>query len=167
MGIKTSVFNDDFFKEYIMLAGLFQQTKNKFNELKNEALKYKSKKFLHAALAGSALVIMADGEISSEEKVKMIAFIENNEALSIYNTSEVLTVWKDYINTFEIDADIGHAKAMTAIGKIKGQQDEAKLVLRMVCAIGASDGDFDKNERQVASKIAIELGLDAKEFDLA
>ncbi len=150
-----------------MLSNFLQQARNKLNEMKNEALKYKSKDFLNAALGGSALVIMADGKIDPQEKIKMMAFIENHEALSIYDTSEVVKTWKDYIDTLEMDADIGSAKAMAALGKIKGKEEQARLVLRMVCAIGASDGDFDAGEQRVAAKIALELGLNPSEFDLS
>lgn len=149
-----------------MLSNFLEQARSKLSDLKNEALKYKSKEFLNAALGGSALVILADGSIDAQEKSKMMNFIENHEALSIYNTSEVVKTWKDYIDTLEMDSDIGSAKAMSALGKIKGKEDQAKLVLRMVCAIGASDGDFDADEKRVASKIAIELGLDPADFDL-
>ena len=150
-----------------MLSKFLQQARNKLSDLKNEALKYKSKDFLNAALGGSALVIMADGRIDSQEKIKMMAFIENHEALSIYDTSEVVKTWKNYIDTLEMDSDIGSAKAMTALGKIKGKQEQAKLVLRMVCSIGAADGDFDADEKRVAAQIATELGLDPAEFDLS
>jgi len=150
-----------------MFSNFLDKARNKFSELKTGALKYKSKEFLHAALGGSALVIMADGSIDAQEKSKMMSFIENNEALSIYDTSEVVKTWKDYIDTLEMDADIGEAKAMTALGKMKGKDEESRLVLRMVCAIGASDGDFDKDEKRVAAKIALELGLNPADFDLA
>lgn len=156
------------YEEFLtMLSNFIQQARNKLNELKNEALKYKSKEFLNAALGGSAMVIMADGTIDPQEKIKMMAFIENHEALSIYDTSEVVKTWKDYIDTLEMDVDIGNSKAMTALGKIKGKEEQAKLVLRMVCAIGAADGDFDADEKRVAADIAKELGLNPVDFDLA
>lgn len=149
-----------------MLSNFLEQARSKLSDLKNEALKYKSKEFLNAALGGSALVILADGKIDAQEKAKMINFIENHEALSIYNTSEVVKTWKDYIDTLEMDNDIGTAKAMTAIGKIKGKEEQARLVLRMVCGIGAADGDFDADEKRVAANIATELGLNPADFDL-
>lgn len=150
-----------------MLSNFLQQARNKLGDLKKEALKYKSKEFLNAALGGSALVIMADGTIDAQEKMKMMAFIENHEALSIYDSSEVVKTWRNYIDTLEMDADIGGAKAMAAVGKIKGKDEQARLVLRMVCAIGAADGDFDADERRIAAKIAVELGLNPADFDLA
>ncbi len=150
-----------------MLSNFLQQARSKINDMKDEALKYKSKSFLNAALGGSALIAMADGTIDAQEKTKMMAFIENNDALSIYENSEVVQTWEDYISTLEMDTDIGEAKAMSALGKIKGKDEQARLVLRMVCAIGASDGDFDADEQKVAAKIALELGLNPSDFDLA
>ncbi|UYM14912.1 tellurite resistance TerB family protein [Endozoicomonas euniceicola] len=150
-----------------MLKSLFDQAKSKLLDLKNEAIKYKSKEFLHAALGGSALVIMADGNIDANEKSKMMRFIQSNDALSIYETSEVVKIWKDYIETIELDADIGEAKAFDALGKIKGKDDQAKLVMRMVIAIGAADGNFDPDEKRIASRVARELDLEPSEFGLA
>ena len=139
----------------------------KASELKNDVLKFKSKDFLHAALGGSALIIMADGTIDANEKSKMMRFIQSNEVLAVYDTSEVVKIWKDYIDTLELDKDIGEAKALGAIGKIKGKADQARLVMRMVVAIGAADGNFDADEKRVAAMVAREMGLDPKEFDLA
>ena len=150
-----------------MLKGLYDQAKAKVSEFKTDVLKYKSKDFLHAALGGSALVIMADGNIDANEKSKMMRFIQSNDVLSVYDTSEVVKVWKDYIETLELDADIGEAKALGAIGKVKGKAEQSRLVMRMIIAIGAADGDFDADEKHVACVIAQELGLDPAEFDLA
>ncbi len=62
--------------------------KQKASELKNEALKFKNKDFLNAAVSGSVLISMADGVVSSEEKQKMMRFIENYEALSVFSSKE-------------------------------------------------------------------------------
>lgn len=150
-----------------MLKDLLRQGKEKFNELKTDALKYKSKDFLQAVLGGSALIAYADGDVTSDEKKKMMAFIQNNEALSIYDTGEVVNCFKDYIDTFDFDQDVGQAKAMQAIGKMRGKDEQARLIMRIVIAIGASDGDFDSQEKAVATHIAQELGLDPAEFELS
>lgn len=149
-----------------MLSNFLKKTKEKLGELKQDALKYKSKNFLEAALGGSALIAMADGTIDASEKAKMMAFIENHDVLSIYDSLEVVKTWKNFIETIELDSDIGTAKAMSAIGKIKGNEEQARLVLRMVCSIAAADGDFDQDEQRVAAKVALELGLDPAEFEL-
>jgi len=142
------------------------QLKTKANELKTEALKFKNKDFLNAAMAGSALVAMADGGISSEEKQKMIKFIESNDALSIFTTSDVIKAFQDFVGQLEFDKDIGEAKAYQAIGKMKSNTEASRLLVRMIIAIASSDGIFDNDEKKVAVKIAKELALDPSEFEL-
>jgi tellurite resistance protein TerB len=140
--------------------------KSTASELKTEALKFKNKDFLHAAMAGSALISMADGSVSAEEKQKMIKFIETNDALSVFTTSDVIKAFQDFVGQLEFDKDIGEAKAYQALHKMKSNTEAARLLVRMIIAIASSDGNFDANERIVASKIAREMGISPSEFEL-
>jgi tellurite resistance protein TerB len=142
------------------------QLKSKANELKTEALKFKNKDFLNAAMAGSALVAMADGSISSEEKQKMVKFIESHDALSIFTTSDVIKAFQDFVGQLEFDKDIGEAKAYEALGKMKSNAQAGRLLVRMIIGIASSDGNFDDAEKKVAVRIAKELGIDPAEFEL-
>jgi len=142
------------------------QLKSKANELKTEALKFKNKDFLNAAMAGSALIAMADGSISASEKQKMIKFIESNDALSIFTTSDVIKAFQDFVGQLEFDKDIGEAKAYQAIGKMKSNIEASRLLVRMIISIASSDGNFDADERKIAAKIAKELGINPTEFEL-
>jgi tellurite resistance protein TerB len=144
------------------LSGL----KSKAGELKTEALKYKNKEFLHAAMAGSALVSMADGSVSDEEKQKMIKFIESNDALSVFSVDDVVKAFHQFVGQIESDKDIGEAKAYQALAKMKSNVEASRLLVRMIIAVAASDGNFDANEKAVASKIAKELGINPAEFEL-
>ena len=144
------------------LAGL----KTKAGELKTEAMKYKNKDFLNAAMAGSALVAMADGNVSAEEKQKMIKFIESNEALSIFPTNDVIKSFQDFVGQIEYDKDIGEAKAFQALGRMKSNVEASRLLVRMIIAVASADGNFDANEKAVASKIAKELNISPSEFEL-
>lgn len=144
------------------LSGL----KTKAGELKTEALKYKNKDFLSAAMAGSALVAMADGSVTSDEKQKMIKFIESHDALSIYPTSDVVKAFQDFVAQIEFDKDIGEAKAYQALGKMKSNAEAARLLVRMIIAIASADGNFDATEKKVAIKIAKELAINPSEFEL-
>ena len=142
------------------------QLKTKANELKTEALKFKNKDFLNAAMAGSALIAMADGSITSEEKQKMIKFIESNDALSIFTTSDVIKAFQDFVGQLEFDKDIGEAKAYQAIGKMKSNIEASRLLVRMIISIASSDGNFDDDEKKIAAKIAKELAINPAEFEL-
>ena len=140
--------------------------KSKASELKTEALKYKNKEFLNAAMAGSALIALADGSITSSEKQKMIRFIESNDALSIFTTSDVINAFQEFVSQLEFDKDIGEAKAYQAIGKMKSNTEAARLLVRMIISIASSDDVFDFAEKKIAIKIAKELGVDPAEFEL-
>ena len=142
------------------------QLKSKANELKTEAMKFRNKDFLNASMAGSALIAMADGSIASEEKQKMIKFIESNDALSVFTTSDVIKAFQEFVGQLEFDKDIGEAKAYQALGKMKSNNDAARLLMRMIIAIASSDGNFDANEKKIAIKIANELGVNPSEFEL-
>lgn len=144
------------------LTGLKQKT----NELKDEVLKFKNKNFLNAATAGSALIAMADGTLDAAEKQKMIRFIESNDALKVFKTTEVITSFKEYVDNFEFDKDIGESKAFEALNKLKGNEIACRTVMRLILSIAASDGVFDDSEKAVAKKIAVELGLTPADFEL-
>jgi tellurite resistance protein TerB len=147
-------------------SNFLSNLKTKAGELKTEALKFKNKDFLNAAMSGAALISMADGSVSSEEKQKMIKFIESNDALSVFTTSDVIKSFQDAVGQLEFDKDIGEAKAYQALGKMKNNKEAARLLVRMIIAVAASDGNFDEKEKVVARKIARELNVEPSEFEL-
>jgi tellurite resistance protein TerB len=148
------------------MMSFLDNIKSKMSELKTDVLKFKNKDFLYAAMAGSALISLADGTISSEEKQKMIKFIENHDALSIFATKEVIDAFQSFVSQIEFDKDIGDAKAYAALAKLNNNTEAARLVMRMIISIAAADGNFDDDEKVIAVKIAKELKLNPADFDL-
>jgi tellurite resistance protein TerB len=140
--------------------------KTKASEMKTGVLKFKNREFMDATMAGSALIAMADGSITSDEKQKMVKFIESHDALSVFTTNDVIKSFQDYVGQLEFDNDIGQAKAYQALGKLKNKDEPARLVMRMVIAIAGADGNFDDSEKLIAAKIAREMGLNPAEFEL-
>lgn len=144
--------------------------KGKFNEvstnLKTEVTKVRNQDFLEGVVAGCALVAYADGVVKPEEKQKMMGFLRVSEVLSVFDTSDVIKLFEKFSDQFEFDPAIGEANALKAVNKVKKKEGEARLLVRVCCAIGASDGDFDNAERKSVSKICSELGLNPADFDL-
>ncbi len=141
--------------------------KNKASELKNEALKFKNKDFMNAAVSGSVLIAMADGHISSDEKQKMMRFIENYEALSVFSSKDLIESFQNVVSQIEFDKELGETKAYEAIRKMKSNDSAARLIMRLIIAIAGADGVFDDDEKRVARKIAMELNLNPADFELA
>jgi tellurite resistance protein TerB len=140
--------------------------KDKMSELTTEVLKFKNKDFLNAMMAGSALIALADGEISAAEKQKMVKFIEHHKALSVFTTKDIIDAFQTFVTQIEFDQDIGHAHAYTALGKLKNNHEASHLVMRMIISIAAADGDFDAQEKTMAVNIARELALNPVDFNL-
>lgn len=140
--------------------------KQKASELKTEVLKFKNKDFLNAAVSGSVLISMADGHVSSDEKQKMMRFIEHYEALSVFSSKEIIEAFQNLMTQIEFDKDLGEAKAYEMIRKMKGNDEAARLIMRLAIAIGGADGHFDDSEKRVARRIAMELNLNPAEFEL-
>ncbi len=140
--------------------------KEKKAQLKDEVARFKNKDFMEATVAACALVSAADGSISSEEKQKMMGFIQHSDALSVFKAEDVIASFNKIVGKFEFDMEIGKAEAFTYIGKVRKNADQARLLVRVCCAIGAADGEFDASEVAMVKTIARDLGLDPAEFDL-
>jgi tellurite resistance protein TerB len=148
------------------LSDFISSVRQKSNDLKDEVLKFKNKKFLNAATSGTALIALADGVVSSEEKQKMLKIIESNNALSVFKSSDVIKSFNEAMESFDFDQDVGESKAFEALNLLKGDDVACRTVMRLILSIAASDGDFDDDEKKVAYKVAIELGLSPADFDL-
>lgn len=133
--------------------------------LNTEITKFKSKDLLDAVVAGCALVAYADGSVSSEEKQKMMGFLRTSDQLKVFDSAEVIKIFQKYVEKFEFDSVIGVGEVMQSVGKFRGKP-QAQLVIRICCAIGAADGDFDQNERTAVRRMCSELGLNPADFNL-
>lgn len=136
------------------------------DRLATEVARFKNKEFMDAVVAGCALVAAADGEINAAEKQKMVGFIQNSKELSVFDLKEVINSFQDCCQKFEFDAQIGQAEALKIIGRLRKQEDAARLLVRVCCAIGAADGSFDESERRACHMMCTELGLNPADFEL-
>ena len=96
----------------------------------------------------------------------MATFIQNNDALKVYDITDVLASFDKFVGLMETDIYIGKGEALKIIGKLKKNKEQARLLVRVCCAIGASDGNFDDDEKKVVTEICNELELNPSEFDL-
>lgn len=134
--------------------------------LTTEVAKFKNRNFMEATAAACAMIAAADGEVSSAEKMKMSGFINNSPELKVFNLSDVIAAFNDSVGKFEFDFQIGQAEALKTINKIKGNDGASRLLVRVACAIGASDGNFDDKEKAACRLICLELGLNPADFEL-
>ena len=138
----------------------------KLEDIKKSALKFKSKEFLEAVVAASYMVASADGNVDSDEKTKLLNFLKIDEQLRVYSPGDIITMFNKYKDLYEFDADVANASALKAIGKFSENKEKSNYLIRLVCSIGAADGSFDQNERDVVRKICTELNIEPSQFEL-
>ena len=136
------------------------------DKLSAEVSKFKNREFMEAVVSGCALVAAADGNISSDEKQKMVGFIQNSNELKGFDVKDVIKSFNEVCAKFEFDQQIGRAEALKSIGQLRKKEDAARLLVRVCCAIGSADGNFDESERAACRIICNELGLNPGDFDL-
>ncbi|MGD1524602.1 TerB family tellurite resistance protein [Vibrio harveyi] len=141
-------------------------SREKAEEIKTEALKFKSDSFLNAVVAGGVLVGWADGDLSSGERDKLKVLICTNSALSIYDEKDISEKFDHFNAQFSKDFDVGELAAFEALRKVRGDVAKSEFILQLVISIGASDGDFDADERRYARKIAHALDVEPSKFEL-
>jgi len=149
-----------------MLEWLKENVAKARETLTTEMGKFKNRTFMEAIANACAMIAAADGEVSPAEKMKMAGFINNSPELKVFNLTEVIAVFNDACGKFEFDFHVGQAEALKNINKLKGKDAESRLLVRVACAVGASDGNFDDKEKAACRAISLELGLNPADFDL-
>ena len=148
---------------------MFKEFKDALLQMKEgivaEVSKITNVKFLEAAIGGCVIVAAADKVLKSEEKAKMMKFVKTNESLKHFDSDTAVDLFNKYAKALEFDFDFGLEEIYAVIRKFKGK-DEARILVRLYCTIGASDGDFDADEKQAVRNICKELALDPADFGL-
>jgi tellurite resistance protein TerB len=150
--------------------GFFDQLKSRLTDLQAQTTtqvgKFKSKDFAKASMAMCALIAAADGTISAEERRKTAGFIGSNEALKVFEPSELQNHFTFYASKLESDYEFGKVEAIATIGKLKKDQAAARAVIQVGIIIGGADGNFDKDEQQAVREACLAVGIAPSEFDL-
>jgi tellurite resistance protein TerB len=133
-------------------------------EIKGKVARYQNQNFRDACMATCALVAMADGILQDDERKKVIACIQNNEALSHFSA----TVLRDLFIGFceQAKDDFTKVEAIKAIRKVKAEHDFADMVVKIGIIIAKSDKEFADVEKAVIKTIISELGLNETDYDL-
>jgi tellurite resistance protein TerB len=149
-----------------MLNWLKDRTNETRAKLTAEVSKFRNKDFMEAVVAACAMVAAADGHIAPEEKRKMIGFLQRADEMKHFDTTQVVAFFEKIAGNYEFDGEIGKAEALKVIGRVRSKHEQARMVVRVACVIGASDGNFDEDEKAAVRTICADLGLSPSDFDL-
>lgn len=136
------------------------------SNLKDQVKKYKNKDLMDAIVAGCAVVSVADGTVSAEEKQKMAGFLGRSEDLKVFNMTEVIDRFNHFSGNMDFDIMVGKQEALRAISKFNGKPEIGRVIVGVCCAVASSDNNFDEQEKAVVRDICNVLGLSPSEFSL-
>lgn len=122
----------------------------------------KDKGQFRRVVSASFLIAIADGDFDSDEKSALASII--SQKLSQFTISDILKVLTDCEDKLAFDKTMGVMELMDDVGKASG--GDAEMIIRIACFIGAADGDFDADEKKVASDLAKAMGVDASRYGL-
>ncbi len=149
---------------------LWDQLKSRLSDLQatttTQVGKFKSKDFAKASMAMCALIAAADGTITADERRKTATFIGSNEALKVFEVSELQDHFNFYASKLESDYEFGKVEAIATIGKLKSKPDAARAVIQVGIIIGGADGNFDADEKRAVREACNAVGISPADFDL-
>lgn len=121
---------------------------------------------LDAVVAACALIAHADGEVSTEERGRMLDRIRGQAGLIPFGVDDVLETFEALDALFESRPREARAEAEMMIRRLKGRAEAVEVAAAAV-AVSIADGGLEAEERQVTLDICAWLGVSPHQFDLS
>ena len=128
--------------------------------------KVRSRQFLEAAMGASAMLALADGEISFAELMARDYVLDHVKELQVFAPNEAAELFRTYAETISTDPNRGKTMVLEAMTKLSRDEELASLLLRICMVIGKADYDFNQQEWEVIDTFCDVLGLEKEEIDL-
>jgi small-conductance mechanosensitive channel/tellurite resistance protein len=122
--------------------------------------------FLEAAMAASALVAAADGEVSESERRQVASVFDTLDIFAADSRSEGVGMFEGFVTEILANPGAGVPLAMVKVKALAGQRDSAETVVRICFAICESDGLTDVDEEKRIREICRALKLPPHDFGL-
>ena len=122
----------------------------------------KDRSLFRRVVSASYLIARADGDFDQDEKSALASIV--SKKLPQFSIADILEVLGDCEEKVSFDTAMGVMEIMDDISGASGE--DAAMIMRISCFIGASDGDFDADEKKVASDMAKRMGIDPAGYGL-
>jgi len=121
--------------------------------------------FLDAAMAASALVATADGEVSFAQRSRLDDLLASVEPLKAHDVHDAADLFRIFAENILAHPEKGRARALKAVQCVTGDSDAARLLMRVACAIARADGSYSRPGMVQIRRIAKTLGQCDLELD--
>ena len=145
------------------MAGIFHEGRQ---ALAQELARFRNRQFLDAAMAATALVAMADGEVSLPEQVTLDQVLETVQELRIYDPHAAVDIYRDHVDALAADSYAAREKILETVARLAGDEAAGNVLIHACVAIAKSDDDFSPPEQIAVRELCRALGLDPATFDI-
>ncbi len=122
--------------------------------------------FVKAAMAASALVATADGNVSFSQRVRVDQVLDALEAVQVFDPHECVDLFVEYAEAILRQPREGHAAAIKALDAVKGDSEKTDLLIRVCLAIAEANGETSLADQIEIVTLCSLLQVDASEFGL-
>ena len=143
------------------MSGIINALKNLLSERQQQVHTHH---FLEASMGASALLALADGEISFAELMARDFVLDNVKELQVFTPAEAVELFRTYSEIIASSPEKGKAKVLAAVKQLAGDRELSELLIRVCIAIAKADYNFSEGEREVVSSLCDILGLEEENF---
>lgn len=120
----------------------------------------RNRSFMHAAMAGAALVCVADGAVSLRQRTRLDRLLDTLEALQVYDPHECVERFNDFVNQIREDPQKGRQRAMQALlAETQEHPESARTIVRICLAVGEVDGRVAAKEQREITRLCRRIGV--------
>ncbi len=102
--------------------------------------RHRNRPFLQATMAACALVAVADGEVSFNERIRVDQILDALEALKVFDPHEAVDIFNGYTEDILKSPRDGRERAMAALKAVVDDREKATLLMRIFLAICEAGG---------------------------
>lgn len=123
--------------------------------------RYRNRPFLRAAMAGCALVSMADRVVSLQQRTRVDQILETLDALRLFDPHEGVDLFNEFVEAIRIQQEAGHALALTVLDQeVAEEPDKARLLMRICAAVSEEEGVIHPPEWRELHGLCLRYGIE-------
>lgn len=126
----------------------------------------RNRPFLEATMAACALIAIADGEVTFDERVRVDQILMTLDQLQVFDPHEGIDLFNDYAEAIQDRPREGREKAWQAIGLLDMDDETKALMLRICLAISAAKGEMPMSDQIEIVSLCSRLGIDPSDCGL-
>lgn len=126
----------------------------------------RNRPFLRGTMAASALVAMADGQVTLPERVRVDQILETLEALKVFDPHEGVNLFNDFVDAIRESSKGGREAAFADVERVARNPETGALILRICLAISEADGEVAMVDQIEIVTLCSRLGIDPRDCGL-